>query len=415
MIPYKYLYESLQPTKEHRIPSFYGLPKIHKALCENGLPPLRPIVSHLNSLLSASASFIDHSLQPLACAFPDFLQNSTELIRELENLTIPVDAVLITLDVINLFPSIPQKECLDVIHKAMFKHTELIIFDPNLITRLLAVNMSNNFFQFSNAIFLQKEGTAMGSACSPAIANIFISTLLGNFLSSVTEKPFFMKRYIDDIFIIWPKHQDFNAFFKSLNSFHPNIKFTTSQSENSINFLDLNIYKGSSFQKEKKLDVSTYQKTNNLYQYLHFHSNHPNHGKNGLIIGEAIRYVRTNSTQCEYLKQIGKFTQRLMSRGYPKRFIEKALKKVDYQRRPCYLQQNISPPKVHIFHGPIFECIPPPRFQYLKNIILHGLKQLDMDLHPLFVTKKHVTIKDVIVKARHSPTEADSYENKCTV
>lgn len=217
-----------------------------------------------------------------------------------------------------------------------------------------------------------------------------------------------MKRYIDDIFIIWPKHQDFNAFFKSLNSFHPNIKFTTSQSENSINFLDLNIYKGSSFQKEKKLDVSMYQKTNNLYKYLHFYSNHPNHVKNGLIIGEAIRYVRTNSTQCEYLKQIGKFTQRLMSRGYPKRFIEKALKKVDYQRRPCYLQQNISPPKVHIFHRPIFECIPPPRFQYLKNIILHGLKQLDMDLHPLFVTKKHVTIKDVIVKARHSPTEADS-------
>lgn len=151
LIPYKHLYESLQPTKEHRIPSFYGLPKIHKALCENGLPPLRPIVSHLNSLLSASASFIDHSLQPLACAFPDFLQNSTELIRELENLTIPVDAVLITLDVINLFPSIPQKECLDIIHEAMFKRTELIIFDPNLITRLLAVNMSNNFFQFSNA------------------------------------------------------------------------------------------------------------------------------------------------------------------------------------------------------------------------------------------------------------------------
>ena len=157
---------SFNQQKKTSNPQFLCAPKIHKALCENGLPPLRPIISHLNSLLSASANFIDHSLQSLARAFPYFLQNSTELIKELEYLTIPVDAVLITLDIINLFPSIPQNEYYDIIHKAMFKHTELI-FDPNLITCLQAVNMSNNFFQFSNAIFLQKEGTAMESVCSP--------------------------------------------------------------------------------------------------------------------------------------------------------------------------------------------------------------------------------------------------------
>jgi hypothetical protein len=74
----KILYNFLLPSKKYkyRTPRFYGLPKIHKAPSEKGIPPLRPIVSHTNSLLSSSAKFIDHVLQPLARAYPDYLHST---------------------------------------------------------------------------------------------------------------------------------------------------------------------------------------------------------------------------------------------------------------------------------------------------------------------------------------------------
>ena len=36
----------------------------------------------------------------------------------------------------------------------------------------------------------------------------------------------FFKRYMDDGFIFWPKHLDFNSFSICLNNLHPAIKYT---------------------------------------------------------------------------------------------------------------------------------------------------------------------------------------------
>ena len=92
------------------IPQFYGLPKVHKQFTH--LLPLRPIVAQFNSILTPSAKLIDHLLQPLAQQFPDYLHNSTSLSIRLQDLQVPDDAILVTIDVVSLHPSIPQTECL---------------------------------------------------------------------------------------------------------------------------------------------------------------------------------------------------------------------------------------------------------------------------------------------------------------
>uniref|UniRef100_A0A1X7SVF2 Reverse transcriptase domain-containing protein n=1 Tax=Amphimedon queenslandica TaxID=400682 RepID=A0A1X7SVF2_AMPQE len=123
-----------------------------------------------------------------------------------------------------------------------------------------------------NIPFRQIEGTAMGAAFSPSIANIYMSVLLKSFLSKRSDKSLLIKRYIDDIFMIWQKHHDLNKFVDDINSYHPNIKFTFTQSDSAVDFLDITVYKG---EDTKKLKVSTFQKENNLHQYLHFSSSHP--------------------------------------------------------------------------------------------------------------------------------------------
>ena len=362
------LYQYLQPTQEHMTPEFYGLPKIHKPPNEDGIPPIRPIISHTDSLLSRTARFIDHVLQPLAQSYSDYTKNSTQLISTLENLTIREDITLVTMDVTSLYPSIPQQECLEIIHNEMCKFPDLIIHDPNIITHLLQVNMSSNFFTFADITFLQTDGTAMGAAFSPTIANIYMSVFLRNFLSRTSEKPILIKRYIDDIFMIWHKRHDLSKFLDSINRHHPKIHFTSVQSDTSVNFLDITIRKSKHFEVTGKLNVSTFQKENNLYQYLHFSSNHPRSVFKGLIVGEAIRYVRTNSSEYNYRTQVQKFSNRLLERSYPTKVIKNALSKVNYNKRAQYIQQSTKPASPPMTR-PVFKCIPPPHYLQLKEII----------------------------------------------
>ena len=266
--PHKKLYNFLQPNNSS-LPTFYGLPKVHKPLNQKGIPPLKPIVSHSNSLLSSTARFLDHVLQPLAQSYPDFLSNSTELVNILENITVPEETIVVTLDVISLYPSIPQGEFLDIIPREMFEQQELIIFNPNLVTHLLHTNINNNYFQFAGVTFLQLQGTAMGAAFSPTIANIYMSVMLRNFLTTASKKPLLLKRYLDDIFIIWPKRQSLTRFIHNMNSSHLNIKYTLNQSETHINFLDLTIFKA-------RLPCHAPARYSNLKpQYESHHKPHP--------------------------------------------------------------------------------------------------------------------------------------------
>ena len=252
---YKYL---LPPKQNHQIPKFYGVPKIHKQYSK--LPPMRPIIAQAGSMLTPTARFIDHVLQPLAQSYNDYLQNSTSLILNLQDMKIPDTAILVSIDVESLYPSIPQSECLNIVYQQMLERRHLILTDPNLIIRLLHVNVNYNYFEFAGLTFQQTHGTAMGAAFFPTIANIFLSVTLQNFLGTQHHKPVLLYRYIDDIFLIWPEKETLKDFLTSLNSFHPNLKFTHTSSESSINFLDLTIYKGPDFSKTRLLDLKTYQK-----------------------------------------------------------------------------------------------------------------------------------------------------------
>ena len=71
------------------------------------------------------------------------------------------------------------------------------------------------------------------------------------------------------------------------NNFNPNIKFTYEFSEESINFLDLNVKFSSG-----KLQTSLYVKPTDCHQYLHFQSSHPKHTKKSIVYSQTLRVSR---------------------------------------------------------------------------------------------------------------------------
>ena len=243
----------------------------------------------------------------------------------------------------------------------MFEHRHLILFDPNLIIRLLHLNVNHNFFNFADLTFQQIKGTAMGAAFSPSVANIYMSVSLRRFLRTQPKKPQLLVRYIDDVFLLWPHSLDeLKSFLKDLNNFNAAIHYTYEYSPSSANFLDLTIYKGPSFHYTNTLDTKTYQKPQNLYQYTHFTSNHQKSTFKALITGELIRYTRTNTSENDFLAMKQLFKHRLLARGYPQKFIDSTAATVSYTDRQRHLQTAAKPaPRIY-----------PPMFKYLY----HGCK-----------------------------------------
>ena len=83
-----------------------------------------------------------------------------------------------------------------------------------------------------------------------------VSRFVDKFVYTYSPKPILWKRYIDDIFMIWPHGQEtLNTFVEHLNNSHKTIKFKTETSRSHVNFLDITV----------TVNKNTHELTTSLY------------------------------------------------------------------------------------------------------------------------------------------------------
>ena len=146
---------------------------------------------------------------------------------------------------------------------------------------------------------------------------------------------------------MWNTSRDkIEDFLVKANSFHPTIKFTAEISETETTFLDTKVYKGDRFKKESILDVRTHFKATETFQYTNFYSCHPPGVTKGFIKGEALRLLRTNSSQFTFEVNMSNFKTCLQNRDYPARIVEKHLSQITLSNKVMSLaQKNKTAPK----------------------------------------------------------------------
>ena len=290
--------EYLLPPQMVRTQEMYFQKKIHK-----NPPSTRPIVSGCNGPTEKISAYLDHWLQPLAKSLPSYIKDTKEFVKYIESTKLPKDCILCTLDVSSLYTNIPTE---DGIHAALQANENWKNKDPTCpptswLKKLLELILYKNVFRFNDKFYIQKQGTAMGTKMAPAYANIFMGTLESRILSQTNPSPIHWKRYIDDIFLVWTDTKEsLEQFIKSINDLHPHINFTAEFSTDEIIFLDLCLYKGERFAKEGILDIKTHIKPTNTQQYVHASSAHPPGTGRGIIKGELLRYLRTNSNEATF-------------------------------------------------------------------------------------------------------------------
>ena len=119
----------------------------------------------------------------------------------------------------------------------------------------------------------------------------------------------------------------FSICTKLFNQHHPTLKYTHEISEDSVDFLDITIHKGKCFQETNLLDIKTFFKKTNTFQYLHYKSAHPPSTRKAVITVEATRFRRTNSNVDDTITQL---KEHLQDRNYPEHLLSDTLAKVPY-------------------------------------------------------------------------------------
>ncbi|XP_053568734.1 usherin [Bombina bombina] len=91
---------------EHSIvPIFHYLPKIHKSMTS---PPGRPIVAGIGSLNEPLSAMIDTLLQPIVLSLRSYIRDTTEFIKQIEQVEWLDDHSIVPIDVVSLYTSIPH-------------------------------------------------------------------------------------------------------------------------------------------------------------------------------------------------------------------------------------------------------------------------------------------------------------------
>ncbi len=124
------------------------------------------------------------------------------------------------------------------------------------------------------------------------------------------------------------------------NSSHDTIKFTYEHSKESIDFLDITLYKENRHDREQKLDVKPFFKKTNKFQYLQYSSAHPKTTFSSLIKGEMTRLLRACSDEQVYRQIQNKMYDIFRDRNYPPYLIRDVQRQVGYHTRPNIITQK---------------------------------------------------------------------------
>ena len=177
---------------------FYILPKIHKP----GNPG-RPItcISSCKAPTEGISHFVhvDHHLAPLVKKIPSYIRDTTDFLEKLQNISIlPVETLLVTLDVKSLYTNIPHSEGIEACQTAL--NTSQVLRPPTEdLVHLIELILIKNNFTFQGEHCHQIHGTAMGTRMAPSYANIFMGNLEWQIFDNVNDKPQVWWRYIDDV------------------------------------------------------------------------------------------------------------------------------------------------------------------------------------------------------------------------
>jgi len=296
------------------LPRLYCLPKIHK----DG-KQMRPIVSCVNAPSYNISKWLLHEFQKLEFPETFSIKDRYQFIEATKDLNIEPHEMLVSFDVVALYPNVPMKETSKILENWLqtLDLPEHIIEELMILYKLC---ISQNAFQFKDTIYNQEEGTPMGDPISCFIANLFMSKFETNAKKVMRYFPRVWIRYIDDIFAIFDRDENIQQFVNELNSFYPSIKFTVEiENNHCLPFLDLLLSRNIT---SRKMEYNIFRKATCNNRYImndSFH--HPSH-KRAVFHSLVHRLMNTPLSTENYNLEVKKIKEIAVFNGYNHKLVD---------------------------------------------------------------------------------------------
>ena len=215
------------------------LPKIHKRFYN---VPGRPIISNCGTPTKKASEFLDFYLKFLMQSGWSYMRDPGDFIDKMKRPgKVPEGSLLVTADVVSLYPGIAHKEGILASKSKLEEQTTSKIPTKDLV-KLAEFVLKSNFFEFNNKIKQQISGTAIGTKFAAPYACVYMDKTQTDLLKTQDLQPFVWLRYIDDIFFISTHVEaELKKFMEGLNNFFPKLQFTYESSKKRVAFLDLNV------------------------------------------------------------------------------------------------------------------------------------------------------------------------------
>ncbi|KAM4043753.1 uncharacterized protein ACNLHF_014024 [Anomaloglossus baeobatrachus] len=393
-------------VKHPRTPTFYLLPKVHKDATN---PPGRPIVSGIGGICDPICKFVDFYLKPLVQDLPSYIRDTTDALAKMEGLHIEPDMWLVAADVESLYTCIAHQDGLEAV-RLFLDGSRLDGPTRGLILELLDFILTHNAFLFKDRYYLQRRGTAMGAACAPSYANLFLGMWERGLFHEddlFSQHVICWHRYIDDVLFLWQGAASLlDEFMIYLNRNNLNIKLTYVASQKQLDFLDIHFEVGA----DGALHTDIHRKETSVNSLLHASSAHTRSTIRAVPTGQFLRARRVCSTDQSFESESQNLRVRFQQRGYSNRNIKRGYLRARHTPREQLLYSATSTKKDknkgnEIRYISTFNCQWDKMRECLKRhwAILKTDRTLSQSVseNPLMTPRRGRNLRDILVDSHY--------------
>ena len=142
-------------NRDPRTSNFYTLPKIHKI---NN--PGRPIVNSIGSITEKISAYVDENIKYFAKLVPSYIKDTGHFLNIIKTIEIQEEDLLVTVDV--SYTNIRHQDGIKALKHWLIENGTPIE-KAEFIGVLAKLVLTSNYFTFNGKLYLQKQGTAMGT------------------------------------------------------------------------------------------------------------------------------------------------------------------------------------------------------------------------------------------------------------
>ena len=424
--------------------NFYGNPKVHKSqTIKMAISNSKDTYLHIktddlkfrgisggpNSPTSKLSELLMLILKPFVSKIKSNIRDTTDFLNKFNRFTGSNlnDIILVTVDVVNMYPSIKQDLGFKALEYFCETYPDLLCnrFNLDFILKGMEIILNDNLVHFDDCYYTQISGTTTGTTVAPIYATLTMAYLekilmekLKNIYSSDIVDYIYNNwlRFLDDCFLPWNKNfGDIQVFIDVLNSLDIDINFTFDMNDNEISFLNVLVYKG-----ENRLLCDVFYKETDTREYLPFDSCHVRHCK----INIPYNLCRTVCTIVEdkdiLQKRLDELKLSLIKAKYPIDIINSAITKAkNVPQEELRTQKQTSESEILAFVTD-FNPKNPDVQQYIYNCL--SLLKANPTLNVIFDKVKFInskreppSLRSILTHSKFISVKPPSLVKKCLV